>query len=92
MRDRASAIYIFFKLRSTTEQMPVLVYFKTLNMYLNSGLPLIRPLFMEFPQDFLLNQYLFIWKQFMFGDSIMVNAIVDPDIRLLPNFHCISPF
>ena len=49
----------------------------------NSGFPLVRPLFYEFPQDFNLNNYFVIWKQFMFGDSILVNPILDPEIRLL---------
>lgn len=49
-----------------------------------SGLPLVRPLFVEFPNDwFLLNNFFGIWKQFMFGDSILVNPIVEPSIRVL---------
>lgn len=49
-----------------------------------SGLPLVRPLFVEFSDDwFLLNNFFGIWKQFMFGQSILVNPIVESGIRVL---------
>ena len=47
---------------------------------LNTGVPLIRPLFVEFPSDVLLNNNYITWKQFMFGEAIMVTPIIDPGI------------
>jgi alpha-glucosidase (family GH31 glycosyl hydrolase) len=47
---------------------------------LNTGLPLVRPLMMEFPDDVRLNNNHIIWKQFMFGEAIMVTPIIDPGI------------
>ncbi len=47
---------------------------------LNTGVPLVRPLMMEFPDDVLLNNNHIIWKQFMFGEAIMVTPIIDPGI------------
>jgi alpha-glucosidase (family GH31 glycosyl hydrolase) len=58
----------------------------------HSGSPLIRPLFYEFPDDLNLNNYFVIWKQFMLGDSILVNPVVDPEIRLVEAFFPREPW
>jgi len=58
-------------------------------MYLShyeNALPLVRPLFMEFPDDQKLLYNYILKDQFMVGDAIMVTPVLDPGVSLLSSY------
>ena len=57
------------------------MYLATLKGTPDSGVPLVRPLFVEFPDDLHLNNDFFVWNQFMFGQAVLVNPVVEPEAR-----------
>ena len=57
------------------------MYLATLKGTPDSGVPLVRPLFVDFPDDLHLNNDFFVWNQFMFGQAVLVNPVVEPEAR-----------
>lgn len=51
-----------------------------------TALPLVRPLFMEFPDDQKLVYNFIVKDQFMVGDALLVNPVLEPGITLLTSY------
>lgn len=63
--------------RSLEQRIKMMPYMYTqMNIAIKEGLPIIRPMFMEFPNDYKTVIANSMWQQFMFGNAIMVAPIL----------------